>query len=159
MKFSVNKHKFMKKMLKKAQIVLCTCIESSSNLLKGLIFPRVIIENSDKISENIIISPILKKCEQLVLCGNSQESSVFTDKIIKLNIQYKTDLSIVKTISQLFGNNIESFQKENSIDLWLYGLKWPNFSEKVLFINVKGKENVVNGSLQNLEYFSFSYLY
>ena len=175
MNFAVNKHKYMKKVLKNCRILLCTCLEASSEQLKGLVFTRVIVENADKVAENTIISAFLKKCKKLVLCGDSRESAVFTDKIVsiskgfnislfkrlinqgqeavKFNVVYNKDPSIVKTISLLFKENFASFQQENSVDLWLFGLKWPNFAEKVLFVNVKGEEKISNASLENFAFF------
>ena len=170
---STNKHQLIKKILKDAQVVCCTFLDASSDSLKGLIFTRVIIDDAHKIPEILSLAPLLKKCQQLVLCGDSNESVVFTNRIISiskgynislfnrlikqglepfhLNVQYHTDPSIIKTMAQLFQNNNIGFQQENQIDIWLYGLKWPNFSSRVLFVNVKGYEKMVSGSLQNLE--------
>jgi len=168
---SNNKHQIMRKILKEAQVVCCTCLDASSE--KGFSFLKVIIDDAHKIPEALTLAPLLKKCHQLVLIGDSRESVCFSDKIVsiskgfnislfnrlinrgvqkfELNLQYQTDASIVKISSELFQTNHIALEQENKIDLWLYGLKWPNFATRILFINVKGNEQLVNGSLQNLE--------
>lgn len=166
-----NKYSVMKKILKEAQIVCCTSLDLFTESIKGFKFTRVVIDDAHKIPEILTLVPISKKCQQLVLCGNSRESVIFSDKIVgnskgcnislfnrlinqgiqkfDFKVQYCVEPSIAKLSSELFQTNSVVFQEENQIDLWLYGLKWPNLSTRILFINVHGEEKINNGSLEN----------
>jgi len=57
-------------MVREAHVVICTTVGSSSDYLKGLNFNRVIMDDSNKISEIDSIIPLLKGCQQLVLVGD-----------------------------------------------------------------------------------------
>lgn len=169
-----NKYTVMKKILKEAQIVCCTSLDLFTESIKGFKFTRVIVDDAHKIPEILTLVPISKKCQQLVLCGDSRELVIFSDKIVgnskgcnislfnrlisqgihkfDFKLQYCVESSIVKLSSELFQTNNVVFQEENQIDLWLYGLKWPNLSTRILFINVHGDEKISNGSLENSAY-------
>lgn len=174
MHFEAKKIKILEKTMKKSRVILCTPLEISSRMFKNSSFNRVILDDANAIEENMAISALTSHCQKIVLLGDSQETVFFTNKIIsvskgynislfhrllskgnfaiKLKEQFFVEPSIVNFVNQLFQKDYyTSFQQDNSIDLWLYGLKWPNISSRILFINVKGKENVCNGSLENLE--------
>lgn len=65
----------LKKMLREAQVVCCTCDTVMSDYLKGLHFSRVIIDESNTVSEPLSLLPLHKLCNQLVLIGDHMSSS------------------------------------------------------------------------------------
>lgn len=172
--FETKKNKILEKTMKKSRVILCTPLEISSKMLKNCFFNRVILDDAHTIEENMAISVFINHCQKIVLLGDSQETAFFTNKIIsvskgynislfhrllkkrnfaiKLKEQFFVEPSLVSFVNQLFQKDYFTTFRPDNIDLWLYGLKWPNISSRVLFIDVKGRENVCNGSLQNLEY-------
>ena len=65
--------KMTKRMISEAQIVCCTCLGSSSELLSNMIFTRVLIDEAHQISELETLVPLVKKCQQLILLGDRKK--------------------------------------------------------------------------------------
>lgn len=162
------------KILKNASVICSKWTQIVSEMFKGCSFNSVIIDDAHKIPEIYTIAGLSYGCQKLVLLGDSTEKSEFTNKIISVSKGYNISLfhrlvnqgvkrvqlihqyfienSIANFVNQLFQRNYYALQQqENSIELWIYGLKWPNVDSRMIFINTKGIENAVNGSLINFE--------
>ncbi|KAL4477756.1 hypothetical protein ABPG72_018930 [Tetrahymena utriculariae] len=159
-----NSMKFLilKKMLREAQVVCCTCQTVMADYLKGLHFTRVIIDEANTVSEPLSLIPIHRLCNQLVLIGDHMQSSpksqsMFAqskgmcmslfEKLISqgfkphlLKTQYRVAANQMIFQSRYFYNNmlengiVEEFKPE------LRGFPWPNPAIKSCVIFVKGQE-------------------
>jgi len=56
--------------IKKAQIVCCTCIGSGGEILDGMIFERVLVDEATQATEPATLVPLTRGCRQLVLVGD-----------------------------------------------------------------------------------------
>jgi len=58
------------KLLKNAQIVCCTCIGSGSDIVDGMHFDRVLVDEATQATEPAVLVPLNRGCRQLVLLGD-----------------------------------------------------------------------------------------
>ena len=56
--------------IKKAQIVCCTCIGSGGEILDGMFFDRVLVDEATQATEPATLVPLTRGCKQLVLVGD-----------------------------------------------------------------------------------------
>ena len=56
--------------IKKAQIVCCTCIGSGGEILDGMFFERVLVDEATQATEPATLVPLTRGCRQLVLVGD-----------------------------------------------------------------------------------------
>lgn len=175
--------KMTKKMISEAQIVCCTCLGSGSELLKNMIFTRVLIDEAHQVPELETLIPLVKKCQQLVMLGDRRKLpskaisyfaqskgmsiSMFERLIlggiqpINLQMQYKMHPTISVFPSYHFYNNM----LENASLLKMEeGLKiFSNENRKIreLFIQVTGEEEIYESSLINrkLNYYFNNFMF
>jgi regulator of nonsense transcripts 1 len=58
------------KVLKDAQVVCCTCIGSGGEILDGMSFERVMVDEATQATEPATLVPLTRSCRQLVLVGD-----------------------------------------------------------------------------------------
>ena len=56
--------------IKNAQIVCCTCIGSGGEILDGMFFERVLVDEATQATEPATLVPLTRGCKQLVLVGD-----------------------------------------------------------------------------------------
>ena len=59
--------------LNAAEVIATTCIGAGDSVLKGLVFPFVLIDEATQATEPVSLVPLVHKCEQLVLIGDPQQ--------------------------------------------------------------------------------------
>jgi len=158
-------------MISEAQIVCCTCLGSSSELLSNMIFTRVLIDEAHQISELETLVPLVKKCQQLILLGDRKKIppkaisvlaqskglsiSMFERFLIagiqpiNLTMQYKMHPTISVFPSYHFYNNLLENTNVNDQSKALQIFNRPNQIVRELWVQVKGQEEVFESSLMN----------
>jgi hypothetical protein len=58
------------KNLKNAQVICCTCIGSGGDILDGMTFERVLVDEATQATEPAVLVPLTRGCRQLVLVGD-----------------------------------------------------------------------------------------
>ena len=58
------------KVLKSAQVICCTCIGSGSDIVDGMNFDRVLVDEATQATEPAVLVPLNRGCRQLVLVGD-----------------------------------------------------------------------------------------
>ena len=161
----------IKRMINEAQVVCATCVGSTSEYLKGMNFPRVIMDEVTQANEMSTLIPLTKGCQQLVLIGDHKQLpptviSTFSqskgmtislfERLVKqgiqpnlLNIQYRMHPSIAQFPSFKFYDNMLENGIDDSQRPIVPGFNWPNPAVRVAFVNVKGYEQVYASSIQN----------
>ena len=59
--------------LNAAEVIATTCIGAGDSVLKGLVFPFVLIDEATQATEPVSLVPLVHQCEQLVLIGDPQQ--------------------------------------------------------------------------------------
>jgi len=67
---SGNAFKEKRRQLRSAQVICCTCIGSGGDILDGMTFDRVLVDEATQASEPAVLVPITRGCRQLVLVGD-----------------------------------------------------------------------------------------
>lgn len=163
--------KMNKQMISEAQVVCCTCLAAGSNLLENMIFTRVIIDDAHQLSDLETLIPLVKKCQQLVLLGDTKKIppksiSFFAQskgmsismferlilggvKPINLNMQYKMHPTISVFPSYHFYNNLLEnmtiYQQTNGLKIF----RNKNQIIRGMLIQVKGEEEIFKDSIFN----------
>ena len=65
--------KMMKEILQAAEVVATTCAGAGESVLRGMVFPFVLIDEATQATEPISLVPATKHCQQLVLIGDPQQ--------------------------------------------------------------------------------------
>jgi superfamily I DNA and/or RNA helicase len=63
----------MKRMLGEAQVVCATCVGSTSEFLRGMVFQRVIIDEATQATEMATLIPLTRGAQQVVLIGDHKQ--------------------------------------------------------------------------------------
>jgi hypothetical protein len=56
--------------IKNAQVICCTCIGSGGDILDGMTFDRVLVDEATQATEPAVLVPLMRGCRQLVLVGD-----------------------------------------------------------------------------------------
>jgi Zn finger protein HypA/HybF involved in hydrogenase expression len=56
--------------LKNAQVVCCTCIGSGGDILDGMTFERILVDEATQATEAAVLVPLMRGCRSLVLVGD-----------------------------------------------------------------------------------------
>ena len=67
---SASMFKEKMKILKRAQVVCCTCIGSGGDILDSMTFERVMVDEATQATEPAVLVPLTRGCRQLVLVGD-----------------------------------------------------------------------------------------
>jgi regulator of nonsense transcripts 1 len=67
---SASMYKEKMRILKRAQVVCCTCIGSGGDMLDGMTFERVLVDEATQATEPAVLVPLVRGCRQLVLVGD-----------------------------------------------------------------------------------------
>ena len=161
----------LKRKINEAQVICATCVGSTSEYLKSMTFPRIIMDEVTQANELATLIPLIKGCQQLVLVGDHKQLpptviSTFAqskgmtislfERLVKqgvqphlLDVQYRMHPSISEFPSYKFYNS----QLHNGISPSdrpiVQGFDWPSQLTRVAFINVKGTEQIYSSSIQN----------
>lgn len=161
----------LKRKINEAQVICATCVGSTSEYLKSMTFPRIIMDEVTQANELATLIPLIKGCQQLVLVGDHKQLpptviSTFAqskgmtislfERLVKqgvqphlLDVQYRMHPSISEFPSYKFYNS----QLHNGISPSdrpiVQGFDWPSQLTRVAFVNVKGTEQIYSSSIQN----------
>jgi regulator of nonsense transcripts 1 len=150
------------KNLKNAQVICCTCIGSGGDILDGMTFDRVLVDEATQATEPAVLVPLTRGCRQLVLVGDhcqlpptvlstrAEEEGLgvplFSRMVacsvapFMLDTQYRMHPCIAMFPSDLFyggklRNGVSAPERRP-----LAGFPWPREEFPVAFIPVKGVE-------------------
>eukprot|EP01080_Neovahlkampfia_damariscottae_P001754 gene1754-523_t len=166
------KEETIKDILKNTNIICSTCVSSDVDLLQGIEFPFVVVDECCQSLEPGCLIPIMKGSKQIVLAGdpNQLEPTILVQESIKkgfskslfsrlmelglptflLNVQYRMHPKICEFPSQEFyQGKLLSDKKCEFSERIFYCFKWPNKKIPIMFINVKSKELDVDNSKIN----------
>lgn len=151
--------------LKKADVICCTCISSYDPRLAKFQFPIVLIDEATQAIEPEELLPLLKKADTVILIGDHMQlgpvvmsneagkaglkQSLFERMIkmgmtpIRLQMQYRMhpELSIFSSETFYEGglqNGVNSFQRTDKT----LNFNWPNPSKPLFFWHLIGKEEL-----------------
>lgn len=166
-KFDIYRRK-----LRNAEVVCTTCIGAKSDILKSHCFTRVLIDDASQITEALSIIPLLRKCKQLVMLGDSKGVTPFSSLVLAqkqtsqvslferlmnkgvrpicLNVQYKMHSSLLMFPNFQFYSDeiIDGLKDEDRPPV--HGFSWPNSKMRVACIDTNEPESISSDSLVNL---------
>lgn len=164
----------IKRIIAEANVICATCVGTTSDYLKGAIFPRVIMDEATQANELSTLIPLIKGCQQLVLIGDHKQLpptviSTFAqskgmtislfERLVKqgvqpnlLDVQYRMHPSIAEFPSSQFYNRMLKNGVVSAERPMIPGFNWPNQSVRVAFVNVKGVEEIYSASIQNARF-------
>ena len=157
-----NSAKERTRLLKSAQVICCTCIGSGGDILDGIVFERILLDEATQATEAAVLVPIMRGCRQLVLVGDHCQlpPTVLSTKAeeeghgvplfsrmvacgvppFMLDTQYRMNPCIAQFPSDLFyggmlKNGVSAPERRP-----LQGFPWPREEFPVAFLPVKGVE-------------------
>lgn len=148
--------------LKNAQVICCTCIGSGGDILDGMVFDRVLVDEATQATEPAVLVPLMRGCRQLVLVGDhcqlpptvlstrAEEEGhgvpLFSRMVacgvppFMLDTQYRMHPKIAAFPSDLFYGGLLKNGVSAPERRPLSGFPWPVEEFPVAFIPIKGVE-------------------
>ena len=148
--------------IKTAQVICCTCIGSGGDILDGMTFDRVLVDEATQATEPAVLVPLMRGCRQLVLVGDhcqlpptvlstrAEEEGhgvpLFSRMVacgvppFMLDTQYRMHPRIAMFPSDLFYGGLLKNGVSAPERRPLAGFPWPVEEFPVAFIPVKGIE-------------------
>jgi len=148
--------------LKNAQVICCTCIGSGGDILDGMVFDRVLVDEATQATEPAVLVPLMRGCRQLVLVGDHCQLPptvlstiaeteghgvpLFSRMVacgvppFMLDTQYRMHPKVAAFPSDLFYGGLLKNGVSAPERRPLAGFPWPVEEFPVAFIPIKGAE-------------------